>query len=101
MSFITTSSLVFLAAFLTQSLDSDPKQDIIHEMQFHTAESGEKPELFYQFDRRFVLSHFHQLRTIVIAHTICASPDPRISYRQCILIQRYFCAVKNYSESRS
>ena len=31
--------------------------------------------------------------TIVIAHTICASPDTRISYRQCILIQGYFCAV--------
>ena len=31
--------------------------------------------------------------TIVIAHTFCASPDTRISYRQCLLIQRYFCAV--------
>ena len=31
--------------------------------------------------------------TIVIAHTICTSPDTRISYRQCILIQGYFCAV--------
>ena len=25
--------------------------------------------------------------TIVIAHTFCASPDTRISYRQCLLIQ--------------
>jgi len=31
--------------------------------------------------------------TIVIAHTFCASPDNRISYRQCLLIQGYFCAV--------
>ena len=31
--------------------------------------------------------------TIVIAHTFCASPDTRISYRQCLLIQVYFCAV--------
>ena len=31
--------------------------------------------------------------TIVTAHTICASPDTRISYRQCILIQGYFWAV--------
>ena len=31
--------------------------------------------------------------TIVIAHTFCASPDTRISYRQCLLIQGYFCAV--------
>ena len=23
----------------------------------------------------------------------CASPDTRISYRQCLLIQEYFCAV--------
>ena len=37
-----------------------------------------------------------QLRTvptIVIAHTFCASPDTRISYRRCLLIQGYFCAV--------
>ena len=31
--------------------------------------------------------------TIVIAHTFCASPDTRISYRQCLLIQGYFCAI--------
>ena len=31
--------------------------------------------------------------TIVIAHTFCASPDTRISYRQCLLIQGSFCAV--------
>ena len=31
--------------------------------------------------------------TIVIVHTFCASPDTRISYRQCLLIPGYFCAV--------
>ena len=31
--------------------------------------------------------------TIVIAHTFCASPDTRISYRQCLLIQGYFCVI--------
>ena len=31
--------------------------------------------------------------TIVIAHTFCASPDTRISYRRYLLIQGYFCAV--------
>ena len=31
--------------------------------------------------------------TIVIAHTFCASPDTRISYRQYLLIQGYFCAA--------
>ena len=36
--------------------------------------------------------------TIAIAHTFCASPDTRISYRQCLLIQGYFCAVSNYAE---
>ena len=36
--------------------------------------------------------------TIVIAHTFCASPDTRISYRQCLLIQGYFCAALNYPE---
>ena len=30
--------------------------------------------------------------TIVIAHAFCASPDTRISYCQCLLIQGYFCA---------
>ena len=34
--------------------------------------------------------------TIVIAHTFCASPDTRISYGWCSLIQAYFCAVQNY-----
>ena len=31
--------------------------------------------------------------TIVIAHTFCASPDTRISYHRCLVIQGYFCAV--------
>ena len=31
--------------------------------------------------------------TIVIAHTFCASPDTRISFRRCLLKQGYFCAV--------
>ena len=42
------------------------------------------------------LAHKGQLRTvptIVIAHTFCASPDTRISYRQCLLMPGYFCAV--------
>ena len=29
--------------------------------------------------------------TIVIAHRFCTSPDTRISYSQCLLIQGYFC----------
>ena len=37
--------------------------------------------------------------TIVIAHTFCASRDlTQISYRRCLLIQGYFCAVQNYAE---
>ena len=31
--------------------------------------------------------------TIVIAHTFCASPDTGISYRQCLVIKGYFCAI--------
>ena len=31
--------------------------------------------------------------TIAIAHTFCASPGTRISYRQYLLLQGYFCAV--------
>ena len=41
-------------------------------------------------------THRNLLRTvptIVIAHTFCASPDTRIFYRRCLLIQGYFCAV--------
>ena len=37
----------------------------------------------------FFFPGLHLLRTgptIVIAHTFCASPDTRISYRQCLLI---------------
>ena len=36
--------------------------------------------------------------TIVIAKTFCASRDTRISYRWCLLIQGYCCAVQNYAE---
>ena len=36
--------------------------------------------------------------TIVIAHTFCASRDTKISYRRCLLIHDYFCAVQNYAE---
>ena len=37
--------------------------------------------------------------TIVIAHTVCASRDTRISYYGwCLLIQGYFSAVQNYAE---
>ena len=31
--------------------------------------------------------------TIVIAHTFCTSPDSRISYCRCLLIQGYYCVV--------
>ena len=37
--------------------------------------------------------HLRTVPTIVIAHTFCASPDTRISNRQCLLIQGSFCAV--------
>ena len=40
-----------------------------------------------------IFSFLRTVPTIVIAHTFCASPDTRISYRQCLLIQGYFCAV--------
>ena len=43
--------------------------------------------------RVFILLASSAVPTIVIAHTFCASPDTRISYRQCLLIQGYFCAV--------
>ena len=37
--------------------------------------------------------HLRTVPTIVTAHTFCASPDTRISYRQCLPLQGYFCAV--------
>ena len=37
--------------------------------------------------------HLRTVPTIVIAHMFCASPDTRISYRQCLLIQGSFCAA--------
>ena len=42
---------------------------------------------------RQIETYLRTVPTIVIAHTFCASPDTRISYRQCLLIQGYFCAV--------
>ena len=44
------------------------------------------------------LESLRRVPTIVIAHTFCASRDTRISYRWCLLIQGYFCAVLNYPE---
>ena len=47
-------------------------------------------------NNEFIVRSSYKLRTvptIVIAHTFCASPDTRISNRQCLLIQGYFCAV--------
>ena len=40
-----------------------------------------------------VITQLRTVPTIVIAHTFCASADTRISYRQCLLIQGYFCAI--------
>ena len=48
--------------------------------------------------RWFFRLHLRTVPTIVIAHTFCASPDTRISYRQCLLTPGYFCAVWNYPE---
>ena len=45
-----------------------------------------RKSVLFQIDLRTV-------PTIVIAHTFCASPDTRISYLQCLLIQGYFCAA--------
>ena len=45
-----------------------------------------------------VKSCLRTVPTIVIAHTFRASPDTRISYCQCLLIQGYFCVVENYPE---
>ena len=39
------------------------------------------------------VTYLRMVPTIVTAHTFCASPDTQISYRQCLLIQGYFCAV--------
>ena len=58
----------------------------------------------FQYGRRFcillfarklalVASILRTVPTIVISHTFCASPDTRISYRRCLLIQGNFGAV--------
>ena len=49
----------------------------------------------FSFLLRFLL---RTVPTIVNAHTFCASRDTRDSYRWCLLIQEYFCAVYNYTE---
>ena len=43
------------------------------------------------------LAELRTVPTIVIAYTFCASRDTRISYRRCLLIQGYFCAVQKYA----
>ena len=40
-----------------------------------------------------LIGNLRTVPTIVIVHTFCVSPDTRISYRQCLLIQGSFCAV--------
>ena len=45
---------------------------------------------FVSFENLF--TYLRMVPTIVIAHAFCASPDTRISYCQCLLVQGYFCA---------
>ena len=45
-----------------------------------------------------LLNILRTVPTIVIAHTFCASPNTRISYRRCLLMQGHFCPVKNYAD---
>ena len=45
-----------------------------------------------------LLGSLRTVPTIVIAHTFCASPDTRISYGWCLLIQEYFCTVQKCVE---
>ena len=40
-----------------------------------------------------VTNHLRTVPTIVNPHMFCASRDTRVSYRWCLLIQEYFCAV--------
>ena len=47
---------------------------------------------------RMYAAELRTVSTIVIAHTFCAYRDTRVSYRWCLLIQEYFCAVQNYAE---
>ena len=48
---------------------------------------------YFYFFRSALMPVLRTVPTIVIAHTFCASPDTRISYHQCLLIQGYFCAA--------
>ena len=48
---------------------------------------------FQHFEYYSMSFSLRMVPTIVIAHTFCASPDTRISYRQYLLIQGYFCVV--------
>ena len=48
---------------------------------------------FFRVSYSMLLSVLRTVHTIVIAHMFCASSDTRISYRQCLLIQGYFCAA--------
>jgi len=63
---------------------------------------------FYLDTTKYLIDHLpidnkllRTVPTIVIAHTFCASPDTRISYRQCLLIQVYLRDLKLSGESRS
>ena len=47
---------------------------------------------------RYLQVTLRTVATIVIADTFCASRDTQISYGWRLLIQGYFCAVKNYAE---
>ena len=64
--------------------------DVIRHLEAGDLDSNMIDALYFRLD------WLHGLRTvptIVIAHTFCASPDTRISYHQCLLIQGYFCTA--------
>ena len=47
----------------------------------------EKVRFIFSVLARLFQTELRTVPTIVIAHTLCASPDTRISSRQCLLVQ--------------
>ena len=59
---------------------------------------GTQSEIDSSLIRLLLSGNLRTVPIIVIAHTFCPSPNTRISYRQCLPIEVYFCAVYNYPE---
>ena len=85
----------FYEHFVNKTLNSTEPKSTSREVKYSFEHIKFYSNRICLMDNCILLNHvfLRTVPTIVTAHTFCASPDTRISSRQCLPIQGYFCAV--------